>query len=164
MGTRLGRGRNVALVPARVAHYRGRMPEIRYDESGFGAEDFLALVRRVWPRDYDAARVAAAVARTENVGAWDGARLVGAVRVLSDGYLFAAVSEILVDPEYQGRGIGRELMRRALARAPRGRLFLGAQPHSVGFFERLGYRRGPVGFVAERPGSDGRPGADARAT
>jgi hypothetical protein len=28
-------------------------------------------------------------------------------------------------------------------------LFFGAQPQSVGFFERLGCRRGPVGFVAE---------------
>ena len=85
-----------------------------------------------------------------NFAAWDGERLVGSVRVLTDGYFFACVSEILVDPAYQRRGIGRELMRRALDRAPRGKLFRGAQPEAVGFFERLGYRRGPIGFVAAR--------------
>jgi hypothetical protein len=42
-------------------------------------------------------------------------------------------------------------MRRALEAAPRGKLFFGAQPQSVGFFERLGYERGPIGFVARRP-------------
>jgi GNAT superfamily N-acetyltransferase len=126
------------------------MISIRGDDPGFTAAAFLALAQRVWPRDYDPARAAAALARTVNVGAWDGDRLVGAVRVLTDGYFFACVSEILVDPDYQRRGLGRRLMAAALAAAPRGRLFLGAQPQSVEFFERLGYARGPVGFVAER--------------
>ena len=121
---------------------------VTFDSSSITAETFLALARRVWPRDFDEQRTAAAIARTENVGAWDGGRLVGAVRVLSDGYFFAYVTEVLVDPEYQGRGIGRELMARALHAAPRAKLFLGAQPQSVAFFERRGYVRGPVGFVA----------------
>jgi GNAT superfamily N-acetyltransferase len=122
---------------------------IRYDDAGFTAEAFLALAQRIWPRDYDATRAAAALEHTINIGAWDDSQLVGAVRVLTDGYFLAVVTEILVDPDYQRRGIGRALMARALARAPRGKLFFGAQPQSVGFFERLGCRRGPVGFVAE---------------
>jgi ribosomal protein S18 acetylase RimI-like enzyme len=40
------------------------------------------------------------------------------VRVLSDGYFFSTVPEVIVDPEYRRRGIGRELMRRALEVAP----------------------------------------------
>lgn len=124
------------------------MIEIRSNDPAFAADAFLALAQRVWPRSYDRERTAAALMRSDNVGAWDGERLVGAVRVLSDGYLFACVSEILVDPDYQRQGLGRRLMEAALATAPRGRLFLGAQPQAVAFFERLGYERGPVGFVA----------------
>src|SRR5215471_29005 len=105
------------------------MPPIDYRD-GFDAADFVALANRVWPRDYDVVRAADAIARTINIGAWDGGRLVGTVRVLSDGYLFSTVPEILVDPQYQRRGIGRELMGRALELAPRGALFLGAQPQS----------------------------------
>ena len=136
------------------------MLDIRRDDPRFTATAFLALAQRVWPRAYDAARAADALTRSVNIGAWDGERLVGAVRMLSDGYFFACVSEILVDPEYQRRGLGRRLMEAALAVAPRGKLFLGAQPQAVGFFERLGYARGPVGFVATRAGD----GVGERAT
>lgn len=135
------------------------MAEIRYGND-FTADQFLALAQRVWPRPYDHARAAAALERTANVGAWDRGALVGAVRVLTDGYFFATVPEILVDPVYQRRGIGRELMARALVLAPQGALFFGAQPQSVAFFERLGYAPGPVGFVARRSPAEGRGARD----
>jgi GNAT superfamily N-acetyltransferase len=123
------------------------MSTLRYAESGFSTEAFLTLAQRIWPRAYDEPRASEALQRTINIGAWDGPRLVGAVRILTDGYFFATVPEILVDPDYQRRGIGRELMNRALAHSPRGTLFFGAQPQSVAFFERLGCKRGPIGMV-----------------
>lgn len=126
------------------------MISIRTSDPAFTAQAFVSLAQQVWPRDYDLTRVAHALERSDNIGAWDDELLVGAVRVLSDGYLFACVSEILVAPAYQRCGLGRKLMEAALAIAPRGKLFLGAQPQSVSFFERLGYERGPVGFVAAR--------------
>jgi ribosomal protein S18 acetylase RimI-like enzyme len=127
------------------------MLEVHYESAGISAEAFIALAQRIWPRDYDVRRTDAALTKTTNVGAWDGARLVGVVRVLTDDYFFATVPEILVDPDYQRCGIGRELMRLALNAAPRGKLFFGAQEQSVGFFTKLGCRRGPVGFVAVQP-------------
>jgi GNAT superfamily N-acetyltransferase len=123
------------------------MADIKYSDDGFEAETFVALAKRVWPRDYDLTAAGAALTRTTNIGAWDGERLVGAVRILTDGYFFATVPEILVDPDYQRRGIGRELMLRALAAAPRGTLFFGAQAQSLGFFEKLGCEAGPSGMV-----------------
>lgn len=126
------------------------MTDLTYTE-GFAVEDFLALAQRVWPRDYSPTDAAAALARTVNIGAWDGKRLVGSVRVLTDGYFFATIPEILVDPQYQRRGIGRRLMDLALDQAPRGKVAFGAQPQSVEFFERIGCRRDLTGFVAERP-------------
>ena len=126
------------------------MDSIDYRDDGFSAEEFLALANLIWPRDYDLDRTREALGRTTNIGAWDGRRLVGTVRILSDGYFLNTVPEILVDPAYQRRGIGRELMRRAVEQAPRGALFLGAQPQSVGFFERIGCTRGPIGFVLRR--------------
>ena len=142
-----------ALAGARPRSLVGGASGIRYDDQGFAVAPFLALAQRVWPNDYDPIRASAALKRTLNVGAWDGDRLIGAVRVLTDGYFFATIPEILVDPEYQGHGVGRELMQRALALAPRGALFFGARPQSVGFFERLGCERGPEGFIMRRPGS-----------
>jgi GNAT superfamily N-acetyltransferase len=123
------------------------MADIKYSNNGFDAAAFVTLATRVWPREYDRAAAARALARTTNIGAWDGQRLIGAVRVLTDGYFFATIPEVLVDPDYQRRGVGRELMFRALAASPRGRLFFGAQPQSVGFFQKLGCEPGPSGMV-----------------
>jgi len=126
------------------------MPDIVY-RNGFAAEAFLALAERVWPRDYSVAAAREALTRTTNIGAWDADRLVGSVRILTDGYFFATIPEILVDPDYQRRGIGRRLMGLALEHAPRGKVAFGAQPQSVAFFERVGCERRLTGFVATRP-------------
>ena len=126
------------------------MSDISYRED-FGADDFLVLAQRVWPRDYSPTEAAAALDRTINIGAWDGSRLVGSIRVLTDGYFFATVPEILVDPSYQRRGIGRHLMALALEHAPRGKIAFGAQPQSASFFDRIGCERKLTGFVAARP-------------
>jgi ribosomal protein S18 acetylase RimI-like enzyme len=127
-----------------------RMADISYRD-GFEAEQFLHLVQRVWPREYSPQEVAAALKRTINIGAWEDGRLIGSVRILTDGYLFATIPEILVDPAYQRRGIGRRLMELAVERAPRGKVAFGAQPQSVAFFERIGCERRLTGFVAARP-------------
>jgi GNAT superfamily N-acetyltransferase len=121
--------------------------EYRAGTSALTPDAFVTLARRVWPREYDPARFAVALESTINVGAWSGDRLVGSVRILSDGYLFNTVPEVMVDPDFRRLGIGRALMHRALEAAPGGRLFFGAQPGNEPFFERCGFSRGPVGFV-----------------
>jgi GNAT superfamily N-acetyltransferase len=124
--------------------------EYRSGEAAVQVEPFIALAKRIWQRDYDAAKTAAALQSTINIGAWSGDRLVGSVRVLSDGYFFSTVPEVMVDPEFRKHGIGAELMKRALEAAPGGVLFLGAQPGNETFFERAGFRRGPTGYVGRR--------------
>jgi GNAT superfamily N-acetyltransferase len=79
-----------------------------------------------------------------------GKRLVGVVRILSDGYFFGTIPEILVDPEYQGRGIGRRLMEMAWEVSPTS-LFFGAQPGNGGFFEKVGYARGMASYTRTKP-------------
>jgi GNAT superfamily N-acetyltransferase len=48
--------------------------------------------------------------------AWDATKLVGLGNAISDGYLVVYYPHLLVLPEYQGRGIGSDLMRRLMAR------------------------------------------------
>ena len=45
----------------------------------------------------------------------DGRRVVGFVTAISDGVLSAYIPLLEVLPEYQGRGIGKELTRRLLS-------------------------------------------------
>jgi GNAT superfamily N-acetyltransferase len=121
--------------------------EYRSGESALSTEAFAELARRIWPRDYDPALTSGALAKTLNIGAWDGERLVGSVRVLTDGYFFSTVAEVMVDPEYRRQGIGRELLVRALDVAPGGALWVGAQPGQERFVEAAGFRRGLTGYV-----------------
>ena len=44
------------------------------------------------------------------ISAWDGGRLVGLVRALTDQCYSCYVSDLAVDAEYRGRGIGLKLM------------------------------------------------------
>lgn len=124
--------------------------DYRSGESALTTKTFLALAQRIWPRDYDTAKTAAALSSTINIGAWVGDRLVGSVRILSDGYFYSTVPEVMVDPEFRRQGIGCELLRRALDVAPGGTIYLGAQPGNERFFEQAGFRRGPAGYVGRR--------------
>ena len=74
--------------------------------------------------------------------ALDGEHVVGFVTVLSDGVLCAHVSLLEVLPRYQGRGIGSELMRRALGGLSN--LYavdVVCDPEVQPFYLRLGMRR-----------------------
>src|SRR5262245_21016928 len=124
--------------------------EYRNGDAALTVDAFLALARRIWQREYGTAKTAAALKSTMNIGPWTRDRLVGSVRVLTDGYFYNTVPEVMVDPEFRKHGIGRELMRRALDASPGGVLYLGAQPGNERFFELAGFRRGPTGYVGRR--------------
>lgn len=46
------------------------------------------------------------------ISAWDKEKLVGLINVIDDGALTAYAHYLLVDPDYQGKGIGTELVER----------------------------------------------------
>ena len=119
-------------------------------ERPLGAAEFLALVARVWPGQYVEVRVERALAATTNFSAWHAGRLVGCARLLSDGYLFSTVPEILVDPAYRRMGVGAELMRRVWEASPTS-LGFGVQPRNKSFFEALGFETGMAFYHRHKP-------------
>jgi len=50
------------------------------------------------------------------VSAWDGQELVGYARLGGDGRIAVEISDVLVISEYQGMGIGTELVKRVVVR------------------------------------------------
>ena len=75
--------------------------------------------------------------------AWDGDRLVGMVCVMDDGIMTAYIQYILVDPEYQGKGIGRELLSMVKNRYSEFlRIVLVAYDDRVSFYEVCGFEQG----------------------
>lgn len=110
---------------------------------------FLALANRVRPGDYDEAKTQEALDRTLNIAAYDGGLLVGCLRILSDGYYFGTITELLVLPEYQKQGVGSRLLALAKERTPT-MLYFGAQPGVEGFYEKNGCKRGLQAYVIEK--------------
>ncbi len=85
--------------------------------------------------------------------AWDGETLAGSGRVISDGVFHALIVDVIVLPEYQGRGIGIAIMRRLIeqCRAHSIRdVQLFCAKGKAGFYQRLGFRARPE----EAPGMD----------
>jgi len=48
------------------------------------------------------------------LGAYDGERLVGFGRLVSDGIVHAMIYDLIVLPEYQGQGIGGKILERLI--------------------------------------------------
>ena len=125
--------------------------EYHVDDCALEAEEFLGFASRVWPGDYDVEKTRAALTRTLNITARDGERLAGCLRILTDGYFFGTITELLVLPEYQGRGVGSALLRLAREHAPT-LLYFGAQPGVEGFYEKNGCKRSLQAYCIEPEG------------
>lgn len=72
---------------------------------------------------------------------YDGERIVGVARALSDGLLQAAVYNVALDEEYQGKGIGRQLIGKLLEQLKGQNVILYTHPHTVEMYEKFGFRR-----------------------
>lgn len=107
---------------------------------------FLALANRVWPGNYDLVQTRLALEKTLNITAYDGERLIGCLRILTDGYYFGTITELLVLPEYQHQGIGSRLLGLARENAPT-LLYFGAQPGVEGFYEKNGCQKGMQSYT-----------------
>ncbi|MEL6495762.1 MAG: GNAT family N-acetyltransferase [Cyanobacteria bacterium J06623_7] len=77
------------------------------------------------------------------VTVWDGDRLIGFARATSDGIYRAAIWDVIVDPGYQGRGLGRKLVQTVLSHplvSRVERVYL-TTTHQQSFYERIGFER-----------------------
>lgn len=123
--------------------------EYRVNDTELNASIFVPFVNRVWPGNYDADRTQSALSKTLNITAYDGETLVGCLRILSDGYYFGTITELLVLPEYQKKGVGSKLLQLAKDNAPT-MLFFGSQPGIEGFYEKNGCHKGFQSYVIEK--------------
>ena len=100
--------------------------EYKADDKQLDAAKFLDLAEKVWPGSY-----------------------VGCLRVLKDGYFFGTITELLVLPEYQGRGIGSRLLKLASDSAPT-ILYFGSQPGVEEFYEKNGCKKSLQSYIIEK--------------
>jgi ribosomal protein S18 acetylase RimI-like enzyme len=71
-------------------------------------------------------------------------RIIGFGKVISDGVFHALIADLIVDTEFRGRGIGREIMERLVTRCREENIRdiqLFAARGKYSFYERLGSRK-----------------------
>ncbi len=74
--------------------------------------------------------------------AWDGERLVGVARSLTDFQYCCYLSDLAVDEAYQRRGIGKQLVALTRSRlGPKTRVILLAAPKAEGYYPKIGFEK-----------------------
>lgn len=89
----------------------------------------------------------------------DDEKAIGVVRLLWDGGYIAFLSDVIVDPKYQGQGIGRKLVEASIRKLKeemkpgyKVKLTLNSAIGKEPFYEKFGFR--------VRPNEDAGPGMD----
>lgn len=105
-------------------------------------EDLFLSVE--WSSGHYPDKLAIAMQHYETVfTAWDGDKLVGLVSAMDDHIMTAYVHYLLVRPEYQGKGIGKQLIDKVKDKyRDYLRIVLNSYNKECGFYERCGFTRG----------------------
>ena len=85
------------------------------------------------------------------ISAWDGARLIGVCRALTDYSYCCYLSDLAVDVSYQKHGIGRELIRRTQSIiGEEVSLILMSAPGAMAYYPKLGFALADNAYVIRR--------------
>ena len=119
---------------------------IKYrDIKDFSENDLRRLFLSVnWSSGHYPAKLVAAMKNSGSVfTAWDGDEIVGLINALDDGVMTAYVHYLLINPAYQGKGIGKELVRLITERYEDYlRIVIVAYDKEIGFYEHCGFEVG----------------------
>ncbi len=87
------------------------------------------------------------------VGLYDGGRLIGFARAVTDGVAFVYLADVYVHPDYRGRGLGVELVREMVENGPYAeRRWLLHTADAHGLYAKFGFAA-PGPRLLERPPS-----------
>lgn len=85
------------------------------------------------------------------ISAWDGDKLVGVSRALTDFAFCCYLSDLAVDQAYQRHGIGKEML--AITRRELGdqvALILLAAPEAMDYYPKVGFEKIGNGYIVKR--------------
>lgn len=120
--------------------------EIKYKNTKeFTAEELQKLFLSVgWSSGHYPEKLATAMRNSGAVySAWDGEKLIGLINALDDSVMTAYVHYLLIDPAFQGKGIGKELLKLIKDRYKDFlRIVLVAYEKEVDFYKHCGFEVG----------------------
>ena len=125
--------------------------DIRFDCSGVDWQVVAETLKYVGMAHFepDVHRRAFEASHT-TVFVYHGGRLIGFGRAISDGVYQAAVYDVAIVPEFQGKGIGRTIMTNILSRLSDCNVILYASIGKEAFYRTLGMRKMKTGMALFR--------------
>jgi predicted N-acetyltransferase YhbS len=100
------------------------------------------------PIDDDACIDAMLANANLTITAWDGDRLVGVARSVTDFAYCCYLSDLAVDASLQRSGVGRELIQLTQAAlGPKAKLILLSAPKAVDYYPRVGFTRHENAYI-----------------
>jgi predicted N-acetyltransferase YhbS len=85
------------------------------------------------------------------ITAWDGGKLVGIARAITDFSYCCYLSDLAVDKDYQKEGIGRELVHRVKEKLGEEiSLILLASPVAMEYYPKIGFTKIENGYIIPR--------------
>jgi len=73
------------------------------------------------------------------VTAWDKNKLIGFARCLTDFVFNGQINNVVVDKEYKGMGIGKQLVEKILSSSKKVTYILRPDPDNIDFYKKLGF-------------------------
>ena len=93
-----------------------------FDEVGWGAHDYEVSEQALNNNVY-------------SVSVYDNDKIIGYGRIIGDGIIYLYIHDIMVHPNYQGQGIGKQIMKKN----PYLRAYLGASLGKEDFYKKCGF-------------------------
>ena len=120
---------------------------IEIKENSNNAEEFNYLYDRVQWGAYDIETTKKLLKHTlYSISVYDDNKIIGYGRIIGDGIVFVYIKDVMVDPEYQSKKIGTNIMNKLLEKInlikqenPYVRVYLGASKGKEDFYRKFGF-------------------------
>lgn len=115
--------------------------EVRYGYDPVWLDQALEIYNKTELKRSDREKVDRAFGKSQVVvSAWEKERLIGIARMLTDFEMYAAIFDVVVDPAFQRRGVGRLLMQKLIEQVPNACIHLTSTFGNEAFYYALGFR------------------------
>lgn len=122
--------------------------KIQYDCLNIDWEYVSAILKKVGMGYYEGEVHKKAFENSHTVVfVFDNDKLIGFGRAISDGVYQAAIYDVAVLPEYQGKNIGATIVNSILKCVPTCNVILYASPGKEKFYEKLNFRKMKTGMA-----------------
>lgn len=119
----------------------------KYDNENVDFNRVLEILKLAFgKREFEYEKVKKSFLNSSHViYSYDDEKLIGFARAISDS-TWAVIYNVALDPKYQGKGIGKEIINRLVKSLGNRHIFTFTHPRTISLYEHLGFLRSKMAF------------------